>query len=116
MSWIDLDTAHATEFLEYPKILPTHRLAVDFDLKELFVGQRFESKEEVLEVSRRLQLANVRCIYPEVVDVGYLGAKNGATPSQPDGGGTRICRIYQKYNGYKPVDGKVDGCKSIFTT
>ncbi|PPS19281.1 hypothetical protein GOBAR_AA01298 [Gossypium barbadense] len=43
ISLIDPDAAHVAEFLEYPEILPAHRLAVNFDPKELFVGQRFES-------------------------------------------------------------------------
>ncbi|PPD81032.1 hypothetical protein GOBAR_DD22032 [Gossypium barbadense] len=46
MSLIDPDATHVVGFLEYPEILPTHQLAVDFDLEELFVGQRFESKEK----------------------------------------------------------------------
>ncbi|PPD78788.1 hypothetical protein GOBAR_DD24289 [Gossypium barbadense] len=44
MSLIDPDEAHVAEFPEYPEILPAHRLAVNFDHDELFVGQRFESK------------------------------------------------------------------------
>ncbi|PPD94797.1 hypothetical protein GOBAR_DD08190 [Gossypium barbadense] len=58
------------EFQEYPNILPAHRMTVDSDLKELFMGQKFESKEGglqshvytdiiywgVLEVDGRLQL------------------------------------------------------------
>ncbi|PPS05481.1 hypothetical protein GOBAR_AA15162 [Gossypium barbadense] len=77
MSRTDPDAAHAVEFSEYLKILPAYRLAVDSDLEELFVGQRFESKEEciffikrVLEVGGRLQLTDTNCIYPEVVDMG----------------------------------------------
>ncbi|PPS01372.1 hypothetical protein GOBAR_AA19289 [Gossypium barbadense] len=46
MSFIDPDEAHVAEFLEYPEILPAHRLAVNFEHEELLVGQRFESKEE----------------------------------------------------------------------
>ncbi|PPD75172.1 hypothetical protein GOBAR_DD27909 [Gossypium barbadense] len=42
MSLIDPDTAHVVEFSEYLKILLVHRLAVNYDPKELFVGQRFE--------------------------------------------------------------------------
>ncbi|PPD91020.1 hypothetical protein GOBAR_DD12050 [Gossypium barbadense] len=40
------DAAHVAESLEYPEILPAHRLAVNSDPKKLFIGQRFESKEE----------------------------------------------------------------------
>ncbi|KAK5836494.1 hypothetical protein PVK06_012286 [Gossypium arboreum] len=36
ISLIDPDAAHVAEFLEYPEILPAHRLAVNFDPKELF--------------------------------------------------------------------------------
>ncbi|PPD81325.1 hypothetical protein GOBAR_DD21727 [Gossypium barbadense] len=38
MSRIDPDAAHTIEFPDYPEILPTHRLAVDSDPEELFVG------------------------------------------------------------------------------
>ncbi|PPR84830.1 hypothetical protein GOBAR_AA35882 [Gossypium barbadense] len=40
---INLDAAHTAKFPKYPKILPAHRLAVDFDPEELFVCKRFES-------------------------------------------------------------------------
>ncbi|PPS09687.1 hypothetical protein GOBAR_AA10954 [Gossypium barbadense] len=46
MSLIDPNTVYAAEFPEYPKILPAHRLAVSSKPKELFVGHKFESKEE----------------------------------------------------------------------
>ncbi|KAK5804044.1 hypothetical protein PVK06_031693 [Gossypium arboreum] len=53
MSLIDPNAAHIAEFPEYPKILPAHRLAVNSDPEELFVGQRFESKEEcVFDIKR----------------------------------------------------------------
>ncbi|PPD91005.1 hypothetical protein GOBAR_DD12067 [Gossypium barbadense] len=45
MSLIDPNTAYVAEFLKYLEILPTHRMAVDSDPKELFVGQRFKSKK-----------------------------------------------------------------------
>ncbi|PPD75614.1 hypothetical protein GOBAR_DD27450 [Gossypium barbadense] len=38
MSLIDPDVAHVAEFSEYPEILPAHRLVVNSDLDELFVG------------------------------------------------------------------------------
>ncbi|PPD88955.1 hypothetical protein GOBAR_DD14114 [Gossypium barbadense] len=47
--------------------------------------------------------------------VGYLDAKNGAVPSQPDGGGTRVCQTCQECYGCKSADGEVDECRSIFT-
>ena len=46
MSLIDPDAAHEAEFPEYPKIVHAHLLAVNSDHEELFVGQRFKSKEE----------------------------------------------------------------------
>ncbi|PPD88816.1 hypothetical protein GOBAR_DD14222 [Gossypium barbadense] len=45
MSRIDPDAVRAAEFLEYPEILPVYRMTVYSDPEELFVGQRFESKE-----------------------------------------------------------------------
>ncbi|PPD69685.1 hypothetical protein GOBAR_DD33438 [Gossypium barbadense] len=45
MLLIDPDTAHVAEFPEYPEIVPAHWLAVISDHEELFVGQRFASKE-----------------------------------------------------------------------
>ncbi|XP_016736168.2 uncharacterized protein [Gossypium hirsutum] len=53
IGFIDLDAAHVTEFPEYPEIVPPHRLAINSDHLKLFVGQRFESKEEcVLAIKR----------------------------------------------------------------
>ncbi|PPD87883.1 hypothetical protein GOBAR_DD15176 [Gossypium barbadense] len=54
MSLIDPDATHVSEFPEYPKILPAHWLAINFDPEELFVGQRFESKEECVFAIKRL--------------------------------------------------------------
>ncbi|PPR85000.1 hypothetical protein GOBAR_AA35714 [Gossypium barbadense] len=48
MSRINPDAAHAAEFLEYPEILPAHRMAVYSDPEELFVGQRFEIDYKVV--------------------------------------------------------------------
>ncbi|PPS16090.1 hypothetical protein GOBAR_AA04468 [Gossypium barbadense] len=42
------DAAHVAEFSEYLEILPAHRLALDFDLEEVLIGQRFESKEDCI--------------------------------------------------------------------
>ncbi|PPS11334.1 hypothetical protein GOBAR_AA09300 [Gossypium barbadense] len=53
MSRIDPDAVHTIEFSEYPEILPAHRMAVYFDPEELFVGQRFESKEQCVFVIKR---------------------------------------------------------------
>ncbi|PPS19520.1 hypothetical protein GOBAR_AA01051 [Gossypium barbadense] len=46
MSLIDPNTALAAEFLNYPDILPGHWLAIDSELEELFMGQKFKIKEE----------------------------------------------------------------------
>ncbi|PPD70055.1 hypothetical protein GOBAR_DD33071 [Gossypium barbadense] len=54
MSRIDPDAARAAEFLEYPEILPAHRMVVYSDPEELFVSQRFESKEEYVFAIKRL--------------------------------------------------------------
>ncbi|PPD97278.1 hypothetical protein GOBAR_DD05699 [Gossypium barbadense] len=64
MSFIDPDATHAVEFLEYSDILPTHRLAVNFNPDELLVGQ--DSK---VRKGAYLPLST-RYIYPEVTDVG----------------------------------------------
>ncbi|PPS20245.1 hypothetical protein GOBAR_AA00298 [Gossypium barbadense] len=64
MSQIDPDAAHAAEFSEYLEILSAHQMAVYSNPDELFVGQKFE------KVGGRLQLADMSCIYPEVVYVG----------------------------------------------
>ncbi|PPD99085.1 hypothetical protein GOBAR_DD03893 [Gossypium barbadense] len=53
MSLIDPDAAHIVEFLKYPEILPAHRLAKYSDPEELFMGQRFESKEECIFSTKR---------------------------------------------------------------
>ncbi|XP_017617936.2 uncharacterized protein LOC108462504 [Gossypium arboreum] len=46
MSRIDPDATHVAEFPEYPEIQSAHQMAVYSDPEELFVGQRFENKEE----------------------------------------------------------------------
>ncbi|KAK5792549.1 hypothetical protein PVK06_033664 [Gossypium arboreum] len=56
MSRIDPDAAHAAEFLEYPEILPAHWIAVYSDSEELFVSQRFESKEECVFAIKRYSM------------------------------------------------------------
>ncbi|PPS08145.1 hypothetical protein GOBAR_AA12500 [Gossypium barbadense] len=43
MSLIDPNMVHIAEFPEYSEILYAHRLAVNSDPEEMFVGQRFES-------------------------------------------------------------------------
>ncbi|XP_052878540.1 uncharacterized protein LOC128285193 [Gossypium arboreum] len=56
MSRIDPDAAHAAEFPEYPEILPAHQMAIYSDPEELFVGQRFESKEECVFAIKRYSM------------------------------------------------------------
>ncbi|PPD91263.1 hypothetical protein GOBAR_DD11781 [Gossypium barbadense] len=70
MFFIDPDTIDTAEFSEYLDILPAHRLAVDSDLKELFVCQRFkkwginvfvENVRDVIVANRRIARSmNVR--------------------------------------------------------
>ncbi|PPD75332.1 hypothetical protein GOBAR_DD27759 [Gossypium barbadense] len=45
MSLIDPVAAYVAEFPEHPEIVHPHRLIVNSDHEELFIGQRFESKE-----------------------------------------------------------------------
>ncbi|PPS07539.1 hypothetical protein GOBAR_AA13101 [Gossypium barbadense] len=56
MLLIDPNATHVTEFSEYLKILPTHRPALDSDPEELFMGQRFESKEECIFSIKRYSM------------------------------------------------------------
>ncbi|KAK5802241.1 hypothetical protein PVK06_029826 [Gossypium arboreum] len=56
MSLIDPDVVHAAEFSEYPEILPDYQLIVNSNLEELFVGQRFESKEEYVFSIKRYNM------------------------------------------------------------
>ncbi|PPS16719.1 hypothetical protein GOBAR_AA03873 [Gossypium barbadense] len=56
ISQIDPDSTHAAEFPEYPEILPAHQMAIYSDPEELFVGQRFESKEECLFAIKRYSI------------------------------------------------------------
>ncbi|PPD72772.1 hypothetical protein GOBAR_DD30324 [Gossypium barbadense] len=43
---VDLDAGHASEFPEYADIVPAHRLTINSQFKELFVGQQFENKTD----------------------------------------------------------------------
>ncbi|PPS05152.1 hypothetical protein GOBAR_AA15508 [Gossypium barbadense] len=56
MSRIDPDAAHVAEFPEYPEIQFSHRMAVYSDPEELFVGQRFENKEECVFSIKRYSM------------------------------------------------------------
>ncbi|KAH1065743.1 hypothetical protein J1N35_030730 [Gossypium stocksii] len=53
---IDPDAAHAAEFPEYSEILPVHQMAVYSDPEELFVGQKFETKEECVFAIKRYSM------------------------------------------------------------
>ncbi|KAL1142311.1 hypothetical protein V6Z11_A11G089000 [Gossypium hirsutum] len=66
MSRIDPDSAHVAEFPEYPKIQSAHRMAVYSDPEELFVGQRFENKEECVFSIKRYSM-NISVDYKVVV-------------------------------------------------
>ncbi|KAH1046872.1 hypothetical protein J1N35_037656 [Gossypium stocksii] len=46
MSIVNPDMAHAFKFLEYYNILPAHRLVTDLECEELFMGQKFTTKED----------------------------------------------------------------------
>ncbi|PPD77672.1 hypothetical protein GOBAR_DD25409 [Gossypium barbadense] len=129
MSLINPDTAHVFEFLEYPKILPAHQLAVDSDPEELFgvleVGGRLQlvdmstiklGEEDQRCVVENMTSSNSICLFGYILQVGYLNANNGSATSQPVGDGTCVYQRCQGYNGCKPSDGKVDECRSIFTT
>ncbi|KAK5770760.1 hypothetical protein PVK06_046913 [Gossypium arboreum] len=45
---VDSDATHASEFPEYADIVPAHKLTSYSQLKELFVGQRFENKVDCI--------------------------------------------------------------------
>ncbi|PPE01164.1 hypothetical protein GOBAR_DD01807 [Gossypium barbadense] len=67
MSIVNPCVAHASKFLEYSDILPAHRLVADLECEELFVGQKFTTKEDW---------------------ASNIDAKNGAEISKPYRGGT----------------------------
>ncbi|PPR96924.1 hypothetical protein GOBAR_AA23740 [Gossypium barbadense] len=68
------DAAHAAKFPKYPEILPTHWIAVYSDLKELFVGQRFKSKENcafsIKEYSMNISLDNKVTVSKPTLHIG----------------------------------------------
>ncbi|KAH1064354.1 hypothetical protein J1N35_029341 [Gossypium stocksii] len=66
MSLIDPGATHVTEFLKYPDILPAHWLAVDSDPEELFMGQKFKSKEECIFSIKRYSM-NVSLDYKVIM-------------------------------------------------
>ncbi|KAK5771932.1 hypothetical protein PVK06_048188 [Gossypium arboreum] len=53
MSLIDPDMVYAVEFSKYPDILPAHRLAVDSEPDELFMGKKFATKKECVFFIKR---------------------------------------------------------------
>ncbi|PPD74091.1 hypothetical protein GOBAR_DD28982 [Gossypium barbadense] len=48
MPIVDPDATHASEFPEYPDIIPTHLMLADPESEELFMGKRFTSKDECI--------------------------------------------------------------------
>ncbi|PPD88729.1 hypothetical protein GOBAR_DD14325 [Gossypium barbadense] len=54
---------HVAEFPEYPELLLAYWLAVNSDHEELFVGQRFESKEECVFAIKRRSGVPWRSVY-----------------------------------------------------
>ncbi|XP_052486961.1 uncharacterized protein LOC128041290 [Gossypium raimondii] len=56
ISLIDPDATYVAEFLEYPEIVHSHRLAVTSDDDELFIGQRFSCKEECVYAIKRYSM------------------------------------------------------------
>ncbi|KAH1106750.1 hypothetical protein J1N35_010518 [Gossypium stocksii] len=71
ISLIDPDVVHVAKFPEYLEILPAHRLAVNSDPEELFVDQRFESKEEFVFAIKRYSM-NISVDYKVVVSKSTL--------------------------------------------
>ncbi|KAH1064185.1 hypothetical protein J1N35_029172 [Gossypium stocksii] len=70
MSNIDPNVAYASKFLKYPDIVPAHRLAIDSVREELFMGQKFTTKEEFIFATKR---------YSMNVSVDYKGAVSKLT-------------------------------------
>ncbi|KAH1063731.1 hypothetical protein J1N35_028718 [Gossypium stocksii] len=56
MPIVDPDMAHAFEFPEYPDIIPAHMMLADLKSKELFVGQRFVSKNTYVTAVKRYNM------------------------------------------------------------
>ncbi|PPS20337.1 hypothetical protein GOBAR_AA00226 [Gossypium barbadense] len=56
MLFIHPDATHVAEFSEYLEMLPAHQLAIDSDLEELFVSQRFESNKECIFAIKRYSM------------------------------------------------------------
>ncbi|PPR96629.1 hypothetical protein GOBAR_AA24025 [Gossypium barbadense] len=66
MSIIDLDAAHASEFLKYPDLLSTYRLVANFECEELLMGQEIATKKVCIFVIKRYSM-NVSVDYKVVV-------------------------------------------------
>ncbi|KAH1031439.1 hypothetical protein J1N35_043613 [Gossypium stocksii] len=56
MSIIDPDAANASKFPEYLDIIPCHLVLEDLESEELFVGQRFVSKDECVNAIKHYSL------------------------------------------------------------
>ncbi|KAK5846641.1 hypothetical protein PVK06_002937 [Gossypium arboreum] len=53
MSIIDPDAVHASE---YPDTIPAHLMLIDPELEELFMGQRFVSKDKCVDAIKRYNM------------------------------------------------------------
>ncbi|PPS18040.1 hypothetical protein GOBAR_AA02535 [Gossypium barbadense] len=50
---VDLNAAYAPEFLKYPNIIPSQRLAENLDSQVLFISQQFTTKKDCVFVIKR---------------------------------------------------------------
>ncbi|KAK5785677.1 hypothetical protein PVK06_040283 [Gossypium arboreum] len=97
MSLIDPDAVHIAEFPENPEILPTHRLAVNSDPEELFVGQRYESKEECVFAIKRYSM-NISVDYKVAVSKPTLYIRE--CWKSAEGCNWRMCEIRKFFGPY----------------
>ncbi|PPD96625.1 hypothetical protein GOBAR_DD06344 [Gossypium barbadense] len=74
MSLIDPDAAYVAEFSEYPEIVHPHGLAVTSDDEELFIGQKFNCKEDCVYAIKRYSM-NISVDYKVAVSTPtiYVG-------------------------------------------
>ncbi|PPD89108.1 hypothetical protein GOBAR_DD13963 [Gossypium barbadense] len=82
---IDPDAAHASEFPEYADIVPTHILASNSQLEELFIGQQFKNKADYVfgikqysvKVSIDYKVAKSPTLYVGNVEESGMGVAGG---------------------------------------
>ncbi|KAK5840153.1 hypothetical protein PVK06_009036 [Gossypium arboreum] len=53
---VDSNVTLASEFPKYPHIIPTHWLAIDSELEELFIGQQSTNKENCVFYIKRYSM------------------------------------------------------------